>query len=254
MNLSYLQAVTEILAQIDSTQSGSIRRAAELMAETISSGGLVYIFGAGHSALPAAEVYPKCGNIVGFQAILDVNLIYFTNVIGSNGISQFTFLERSEEYGQAILNGYILQERDTFWVFSQSGVNGLVVETARIAKDRGLKVVVVTSVAQCLQSAPRHSSGKRLVDYADVVIDNCVPIGDVTLRLDGLDDPIGPASTVAGVTIANAVVAETAAALLRRGELPIINPSLNAPDAAVGGEDRMRFALEEFRRRTQRSV
>jgi uncharacterized phosphosugar-binding protein len=254
VNLSYLQAVTEILAQIDQTQSGSIRRAAELMAETISSDGLVYIFGAGHSALPAAEVYPKCGNIVGFQAILDVSLIYFTNVIGSNGISQFTFLERSEEYGQAILNGYILQERDTFWAFSQSGVNGLVVETARIAKDRGLKVVVVTSVAQCLRSAARHSSGKRLVDYADVVIDNCVPIGDVTLHLDGLDDPIGPASTVAGVTIANAVVAETAATLLRGGERPIVNPSLNAPDAAVGGEDRMQFALKEFRRRTQRSV
>jgi uncharacterized phosphosugar-binding protein len=254
VNLLYLQAVTEILAQIDRTQSGSIRRAAELMAETISSGGVVYIFGAGHSALPAAEVYPKCGNIVGFQAMLDVSLIYFTNVIGSNGISQFTFLERSEEYGQAILNGYILQERDTFWVFSQSGVNGLVVETARIARDRGLRVVAVTSVAQCLRSGPRHSSGKRLVDYADVVIDNCVPIGDVTLRLDGLDDPIGPASTVAGVTIANAVVAETASALLRRGDHPIVNPSLNAPDAAMGSEDRMRFALEEFRRRTQRSV
>ncbi len=254
MNLLYLQSVTDILTEIDRTQSNQILKAAELMAESISSDGLVHIFGAGHSALPAAEVYPKCGNIVGFQALLDVSLIHFTNVIGSNGISQFTFLERSEGYGKALLESYILKDCDTFWVFSQSGVNGLVVETARLAREQGLKVVAVTSVAQCLQSTPRHSSGNRIVDYADVVIDNCVPVGDVTIHLAGLEDSIGPASTVAGVTIANAIVVETAQALLLRGELPVVNPSLNAPSATPDGEGRMRFALAEFRRRTQRTI
>ena len=156
MNLLYLQTITEILSKIDKTQTDNIIKAAELMARSISSDGLVYIFGAGHSALPAAEVYPKCGNIVGFQAMLDVSLIYFTNVIGSNGISQFTYLERSEGYAQALLESYILKDIDTFWVFSQSGVNGLVVETARIARERGLKVVVVTSVEQCSNSISRH--------------------------------------------------------------------------------------------------
>lgn len=252
MNLLYLQSVTHILAEIDRTQSDSILKAADLMAESIASDGLVYIFGAGHSALPAAEVYPKCGNIVGFQSLLDVSLVYFTNVIGSNGVSQFTYLERSEGYGQAILESYVLRNTDTFWVFSQSGVNGLVVETARIAHEKGLKVVAVTSLAQCQQAAPRHSSGKRITDYADVVIDNCVPIGDVTLTLDGVTDPIGPASTVAGVAIANTLVVETARALVRRGYSPIVNPSLNAPNAAARAEVRMRSALAEFRRRTQR--
>ncbi|MGE5377706.1 MAG: sugar isomerase domain-containing protein [Bacteroidota bacterium] len=253
MNLRYLEAASEILAQIDRTQSDNILQAASLMADTISSGGLVYVFGAGHSALPVAEVYPKCGNIVGFQAILDVGLIYFTNVIGSNGISQFTFLERSEGYGQAIMDGYILRNGDTFWAFSQSGVNGLVVETARHARELGLQVVAVTSVAQCASSASRHSTGKRLIDFANVVIDNCVPVGDVTIHLEGLEDPIGPASTMAGVAIANTVVAEVAATLLRRGQKPIINPSLNAPGAAAHVDERMRLALKEFRRRTQRS-
>jgi uncharacterized phosphosugar-binding protein len=253
VNLLYLQAVTGILAEIDRTQSENILQAAKLMAETISSGGLVHVFGAGHSALPAAEVYPKCGNIVGFQAILDVSLIYFTNVIGSNGINQFTFLERSEGYGRALLESYILKECDTFWVFSHSGVNGMVVETARVAKERGLKVVAVTSQAQCQQGASRHFSGNRLIDYADVVIDSCVPVGDVTINLAELEDPIGPASTVAGIAIANAVVVETARALLRRGEHPIVNPSLNAPGAAAHADERMRFALAEFRRRTLRT-
>lgn len=222
------------------------------MADTISAGGLVYVFGAGHSALPAAEVYPKCGNIVGFQAMLDVGLLYFTNVVGSNGISQFTFLERSEGYGTSIMDGYVLRNSDTFWVFSQSGVNGLVVETARIAREKGMRVVAVTSVAQCKSSVPRHSTGKRLIDFADVVIDNCVPIGDVTILVDGLEDPIGPASTMAGITIANTVVVEVAFALLKRGQKPIVNPSLNAPEAAAHGEARMRLALNEYRQRTQR--
>lgn len=253
MNLLYLQTITEILSKIDKTQTDNIIKAAELMARSISSDGLVYIFGAGHSALPAAEVYPKCGNIVGFQAMLDVSLIYFTNVIGSNGISQFTYLERSEGYAQALLESYILKDIDTFWVFSQSGVNGLVVETARIARERGLKVVVVTSVEQCSNSISRHSSGKRLIDFADVIIDNCVPAGDVTITLDGLVDPIGPASTTTGIAIANTVVVETTRALLRIGEHPIVNPSLNAPGAAPFAENRMRIAMSEFRRRTQRN-
>jgi uncharacterized phosphosugar-binding protein len=129
-----------------------------------------------------------------------------------------------------------------------------VVETACVAKKRGLKVVAVTSCAQCQQATARHSSGNRLVDYADVVIDNCVPVGDVTVNLAELEDPIGPASTVAGVTIANAVVVETARALLRRGEHPVVNPSLNAPSAAAHADERMGFALAEFRRRTQRTI
>ncbi len=253
MNLAYLQGITGILAEIDRTQSKNILRSAELMADSIASGGLVYVFGAGHSALPAAEVYPKCGNIVGFQALLDVSLIYFTNVIGSNGISQFTFLERSEGYGRAILDSYILKENDTFWVFSQSGVNGLVVEAARVARERGLKVVAVTSLKQCLQAASRHSGGKRIVDYADVVIDNCVPVGDVTIQLPELEDAIGPASTAIGVVIANTLVVETAQARLRRGQKPLVNPSLNAPAADEHASERMGFALQEFRRRTQRA-
>ena len=217
MNLRYLQTASEILAQIDRTQTETILQAASLMADTIAAGGLVYIFGAGHSALPAAEVYPKCGNIVGFQAMLDVGLLYFTNVVGSNGISQFTFLERSEGYGRSIMDGYVLRNSDAFWAFSQSGVNGLVVETARTAREKGMRVVAVTSVAQCQRSVPRHSSGKRLIDFADVVIDNCVPVGDVTIHVDGLEDPIGPASTMAGIAIANTVVVETALALLNAG-------------------------------------
>jgi uncharacterized phosphosugar-binding protein len=160
---------------------------------------------------------------------------------------------KRQGYGRAILDSYVLKPQDTLWIFSQSGVNPLVIDVALTAREKGLKVVAVTACTQCRQSAPRHSSGSRLVDLADILIDNCVPVGDVTLQIEGLQDAIGPASTLANIAIANAVVVETARALLQRGVQPVVNPSLNAPAAAQGGEQRMHTALKEFRRRAQRS-
>src|SRR4051812_37234203 len=100
MNFEYLAATAQILETIDRTQANPIIRAVEIMADSIAADGLVHMFGAGHSALPVAEAYPKCGNIVGFHPMVELALMNFTNVIGSNGIAQFTFLERAEGYGR----------------------------------------------------------------------------------------------------------------------------------------------------------
>ncbi|HVO42612.1 MAG TPA: sugar isomerase domain-containing protein [Aggregatilineales bacterium] len=254
MNLEYLARATEILEQIDRTQAGPIARAAETMANSIASDGLVHMFGAGHSALPVAEAYPKCGNIVGFHPLVELALMNFTSVIGSNGLPQFTFLERAEGYGRAILESHVLHACDTMLIFSQSGINPPVLEVALGAQEHGLKVVAVTSVGQCSQSVTRHSSGKRLIEAADIVIDTCVPFGDVTLQVEGMDEPMGPASTLASIAIVNALIVEVAKALVSRGEHPIVNPTLNAPGGVAAADARMRRALAEYRRRTQRPV
>lgn len=252
MNLEYLSAAVRILEQIDRTQVAPIAQAAEIMAESIAADGLVHMFGAGHSALPVAEAYPKCGNIVGFHPIVELALMNFTNVVGSNGIAQFTFLERAEGYGRAILESHILKAQDVMLVISQSGINPLVMDIALGARERGLKVVALTSVSQCRQSPARHSSGKRLIDAADMVIDNCVPFGDVTIQVEGADEPMGPVSTLASIALVNTLVVEVARALIRRGQRPIVNPTLNAPDGGAAAEERMQRALREYRRRTQR--
>jgi uncharacterized phosphosugar-binding protein len=253
MNFEYLAAAVRILEQIDRTQAAPIAQAAELMAASIAADGLVHMFGAGHSALPVAEAYPKCGNIVGFHPIVELALMNFTNVIGSNGIAQFTFLERVEGYGQAILESHILKSQDIMLIFSQSGINPLVLDIALGALDRGLKVVGVTSVSQCSRLDARHSSGKRLTDVAHIVIDNCVPFGDVTIQVDGMEEPMGPASTLASIAIVNTLIVEVAKALLRHGQQPIVNPTLNAPGGTAAAEERMQRALSDYRRRTQRT-
>ncbi len=251
-SLEYLTAVQSILANIQSSQAGAIRQAASQMARSIARGGLVHMFGAGHSSLPVAEAYPKCGNIVGFHPMVELALYYFTNVVGSNGIRQFTFLEQVEGYGEAILESHVLEPDDTMLIFSQSGINGVVMDIALGARRRGLPVVAVVSVEQSSRLASRHSSGKRLHEVADIVIDNCVPFGDVTVQVPGMDEPMGPASTLAAVAIVNALIVETARELVALGQAPIVNPTLNAPGGARDTEGRMTRALNEYRRRTQR--
>ncbi len=250
--LEYLSAFQRILTHIQETQAGAIRQAAGLCAGSIRAGGLVHLFGAGHSALPVAEAYPKCGNIVGFHPLVELALYHFTNVVGSNGISQFTFLEQTEGYGEAILQGHVLRAEDTMLVVSQSGINGVVMDVALGAKRRGLPVIAIVSLAQSARLAPRHSSGKRLAEVADLVIDNCVPFGDVTLQVPGMDEPMGPASTPAAMVILNALIVETARQLVALGETPIVNPTLNAPGGVQGAQERMQKALAEYRKRTQR--
>jgi uncharacterized phosphosugar-binding protein len=248
----YLRVARRILAAIESSQADALRRAAHVLAGSIASGGLVHMFGAGHSALPVAEAYPKCGNIVGFHPMLELALSHFTNVIDANGVRQFTFLERVEGYGEAILQSHVLEPGDTMLIFSQSGINGVVVDVALGAQRRGLPVVAVISLAQASALASRHSSGKRLHEIADVVIDNCVPFGDVTIQLQGMDEPMGPASTLAAVAIVNTLMVEVARRLVALGQPPIVNPTLNAPDHVADADTRMARALEEYRRRTRR--
>jgi uncharacterized phosphosugar-binding protein len=250
--LPYLRAARDILAAIEGTQAPAIAQAADLMARSIQGRGLVHLFGAGHSSLPVAEAYPKCGNLVGIHPMVELALSCFTNVVDANGIRQFTFLERVEGYGEAILDSYILEPRDTMLIFSQSGINGVVIDVALGARRRGLPVVAVMSLAQASNLPARHSSGSRLHEIADVVIDNCVPFGDVTVHLPGMDEPMGPASTLAAIAIVNTLIVEVARRLLAAGVQPIINPTLNAPGGVAGADERMAQALDEYRRLTQR--
>ncbi len=249
---AYLSATRDVLNAIELTQADALRQAAKLMARSIAADGLVHMFGAGHSSLPVAEAYPKCGNLVGFHPMVELALSCFTNVVDSNGIKQFTFLERVEGYGEAILQSYILEPRDTMLIFSQSGINSVVIDVALGAKRRGLPVVSVMSLAQATALPARHSSGRRLNEISDIVIDNCVPFGDVTVHLPGMDEPMGPASTLAAIAIVNTLIVEVARYLLEMGKKPLINPTLNAPGLVVEADDRMEHALEEYRRRTRR--
>jgi uncharacterized phosphosugar-binding protein len=217
----------EIHRRIRDTQMDNIAAAAEAIADSIQAGRMVHLFGTGHATLPVMECYPRIGGFVGYHPMTEHCLSYFTNVVGDSGVPQFLFLERLEGFAQVILKNYRLDPRDTMMIFSQSGINGVVVDMALETKQLGLTLVALTSLAHTRAVPARHSSGKRLSEIADIVVDTCVPAGDAMIDIPNLKEKVGPGSTFGFVTAVNAINCEVARLLTERGHPPLVNISHN---------------------------
>jgi len=228
----YLKKVSNILDRIRDEQGENIAKAANVMAEAIANGGLVHVFGSGHSVIPALDIFPRYGSFPGFHPLLDPRLMWF-NVLGPGGVRELLWLERKEGYAQIFLANYCLLKTDVMLVFSHGGLNAVPVEVAMEAKRRGLTVIAVTSLENYRRSQSIHSSGKRLADLADVVIDNCVPPEDALIRIDGLEEPVAAGSTLAAVAIAMALVSEVAGRLVQMNIKPRVFVSPNVDKEAI---------------------
>ena len=212
----YLEKIKGLLDRIENTQLENIQKAAGRMSDSIAAGRAVHLFGSGHSVIPVLDIFPRYGSYVGFHPVMDPRLMWF-NIVGPGGARELLWLERTEGYAANILKSYQLDPRDTMLVFSHGGLNAAPVEMALEAKARGLTVVAVTSLANYRVSEPTHSSGKRLADVADIVIDNCADAEDAVVPIDGQREKVAASSTVAFVTISMALVAEVAKELHARG-------------------------------------
>ncbi len=222
---SYFDATIDLLNKVKSSQLGPIQKASQLFADRIGKGGLVFLFGCGHSRMMCEEMTPRQGCFVGFVALVEQSLSNHSAIVGTNGLRPPLYLEKYEGYADQILNGYRFGPHDAFIVISTSGIRPVPVEIARGAQQRGLPVVAIVSRAHCEQSTAAHSSGKKLIDFADIVIDNMCPAGDCVVELDGLDWRTGPTSTVTGAMIINMLRCETARLLLEKKHTPVLLPS-----------------------------
>ena len=229
----FLDAATALLGRIGQTQSEALAEASKLCADAIGAGRLVHAFGSGHSRIPVEELFPRYGSYPGFNPIVELSMTFHTQVVGANGQRQAMFIERVEGLAEVILSNFQLEPPDAMLVFSVSGLSAVPIEIAKGARRRGLPVVAVTSVEHSLSGPSGHSSGTRLLDHADVVVDLCTPPGDALVAIEGLETPVAPGSTIAAVAIANEVKARTAALLVERGAMPPVLTS-----AALVGKDR----------------
>lgn len=245
----FLDAIAGVTARIQASQLGAIQAAGAAAADSIAVGRMLHLFGAGHSAIPVMEAFPRIGSFVGFHPLIELPLSFNGQVVGQMGMRQNSFLERTRGYAAEILANYALDARDSLMVFSHSGINALPVEMALLGRQRGLRVIVVTSLAHSLAQAARHPAG-RLCENADIVIDTCVPEGDALVEVPGVAYRVASGSTIAACIIVDAVVAETAAVLAGRGIEPVVYPSHNvaasaeAEAAALRQEERV---LEGYR-------
>lgn len=220
--LSYLRQARAILERIEATQMDAIERAAEVCAGCIAGEGLVHLFGTGHSRIFVEEMFPRHGSFPGFHPIVELSLTFHNLVVGSNGQRQAMFLEHVEGLGQVIMRNFVFSPPDCFLLFSNSGVNEVIIDVALEAKRLGMPVIAVVSLDHCSGSPALHSSGKKLPDIADIVIDNCTPGGDALVRVPGLEDPVGPGSTIGAAAVTNALKSAIAEKLAARGKPPIV--------------------------------
>jgi uncharacterized phosphosugar-binding protein len=209
--VEYLDALLVLVTRIRQEQSAEIRRAAELVADTLAIDGLVHTFGTGHSHLLAEEAFFRAGGLVAVNPIRDHRLMMLAGAVVS------TQAEREHGLARSILERHVISPGDVGIIMSNSGRNAVPIEMAVELRARQAKVIAITSLAHSRRSASRHHSGKRLFELADVVLDNGVPEGDALVQIPGMDRPMGPASTVSGAALVNAVLVEAAAIASARG-------------------------------------
>jgi len=217
----YFESIRELLDAIEKTQFEAICKAADAVTESISKGKTFHLFGTGHSHMMAEEAFCRAGGLVPVNAILEPALMLH------EGPFKATAMERLEGYAEIIVEHAGIEEGDTVMVISNSGRNVVPVEVALTSKGRGALVIALTSLAHSSKVASRHSSGKRLFEVADIVIDNCGVFGDAILEVDGLSTKVSPTSTVTGAAIINILVAEVVERLLRAGIKPPVFISSN---------------------------
>jgi uncharacterized phosphosugar-binding protein len=245
----WLADAAAVLGRVAATQADGIETASQWCADAIASDGLVHLFGTGHSRIPVEEMFPRYGSYPGFNPIVELSMTFHTQVVGANGQRQAMFIERVPGLAEVILSNFRFGPRDVMIVFSASGLTAVPVEMARGARARGLRVIAVTSVAQSMSGEPEPAAGARLLDEADLVLDICSPAADAMVWIEGLDTPVGPASTVGNVAIVNAIKVRTAELLVGRGAMPPV-----ITRASVVGAERSRTLFDEAYREHARRL
>jgi uncharacterized phosphosugar-binding protein len=166
----YLQASEKIISTIRA-QENTIRTAAKMFADTILAGRMVHVFGSGHSRIMVEEMWPRYGSFPGFNPIVELSLTYHNNVVGPNGQRQAMFLENVSGLAERILRNFVLDSRDTALIISSSGTNIVPVEMAEQFRLKGVKVVALITTEHSAASVSKRSDGKKLGDFADLVLD-----------------------------------------------------------------------------------
>lgn len=216
-----------------------IERAADLFAQTILAGRMVHVFASGHSRIMVEEMWPRYGSFPGFNPIVELSLTFHNLVVGANGQRQAMFLENVSGLADRILRNFDTSPQDSALIISSSGCNVVPIEMAAGFKALGVKVVSIISQAHSDASTTNDAKGRKLSDLSDIVLDTGAPVGDAMVKIDNLDTPVAPGSTVGGCLLVNCIKAEVADRLTRAGQPPKV---LTA--GAVVGKERATTLFE----------
>ncbi len=234
----YISIVTSTIASAWETQREAIEQTSTLVAEAVAQKKNVFVFGCSHAGIIAEEVFYRTGGLA------VVNPIFFPGfMLNTRPVTMTSQLERLPGLGKTLLDQNHVGEGDVLILHSVSGRNTVPVEMAIEAKKRGTHTACITSLAYSKAVTSRHPDGKRLYEVCDIVIDNCGVVGDAAVKLDGLEEKIGPTSTAVGASLINALVIDAVDKLIQRGIVPPVFLSANLP----GGDEHNARIFEEYK-------
>jgi len=239
---NYFDQVAQIVNHLRETQRQAIERAAGWITESLGQGGMLHVFGVAHGSLIAAEMFYRAGGLVPVNPIADPNFSLL-----SGPPTKSTKLERLEGYGTVVLDAYDVRPGEVLIVASQSGKNAATIQIALEAQRRGLKVIAITSLAHSRSVKADHSSGKKLYEIADLVIDTGTPVGDASVLVHADWPMVAPLSSVAGMIVVNAIVENVAANFAARGQRPPTWISSNVPGGDAANAEAMRGYVSRLR-------
>ena len=186
-----------------------------------------------------AEAFFRAGGFAAVQPIFDPPLMLHVSASNSS------LVERQSGSAARAFANYSIKSEDVVFIVSNSGRNSFPVEAAAIAKGFGATTVAITSINHTKAVSSRHSSGKRLFEVADIVIDNGARYGDACLDIGSTRVAMGPTSTISGCFIINAVIAQAVDILASQSITVDVYQSSNGE----GGEAAVDAIVERWRPR-----
>ncbi|MDY4186549.1 MAG: SIS domain-containing protein [Candidatus Borkfalkiaceae bacterium] len=242
----YYSVIKENIDKVNANQIDNIKKAAKLMADAIENDKLISVYGGGgHTTLCMGEMFFRAGGLANINPVMETGLSVFNQAL------KYLELERTVNYGSAIMKYYDLKKGDLLIVFHNIGINPATIDAVEEAKKRGAIIVAVSS-SYWQNEMPkdhfiRHPNGKNLFDYADVCIDDYNPVGDAVIKVEGFDTPIAPVSNIVDFYIAHLLEIAAVEECVRRGITPPCWTSANTP----GGDEKNAALLEKYRPRVK---
>lgn len=239
---SFLDLAINMLQDLKNTQLSGIKKAGALVADSFQSGGILHIFGTGHSHMIAEEAYSRAGGVIPVDPMLEGSMMLH------EGYGKSSALERLPGIARVFFEyqDFDVRKNDVAIIVSNSGRNAAPVEMATLFREKGVPVIAITSLSHSRAVESRHSSGKKLYELADIALDNRGLPGDAALKLEGVPVRACPTSTLTGVTILWSILAEALGILVSRGEVPPVIMSGNLDEAADWNRKLRLAAAEKF--------
>jgi uncharacterized phosphosugar-binding protein len=220
---TYLNGLISLLNQIREEETEALEKGALLIADAIENGNRIFGFGCTHSSLPIQDVVYRAGGLI------LVNPIYGPGIasLDVRPARMTSAIERLEGYAKVLLDNHPIEKGDVLILISVSGRNAVPVEMAKIASERGIKIIGITSYEYTKNVESRHPSNKKMYEFADVVLDNKVPKGDAMVEAEGFPVKFTPASGVTSTALLHSLMTVVIELLLERGIEPPITIAAN---------------------------